>query len=208
MKFGLIESLARPGGNITGVSVDAGLEVWGKRLELLTEVVGKQLNIVFVSTKGGWDGAGGLAARDTAKKLGVNLVLAPVSLPVTEEACRHAIDLIQRDQVGGVMFADEGELYTQRLLLVRLVQQVRVPAIFVYREQTEVGGLISYSYDFKAASRTGAMQIVRILHGAKPSDTPYMQETHFELVINNKAAKEFGLKISPLMVSRADEVIE
>jgi putative ABC transport system substrate-binding protein len=84
----------------------------------------------------------------------------------------------------------------------------RVPAIYVYRDQTEAGGLMSYSYDIKGAVRTNARQIVDILHGARPSEMPYEQASRFELVINLKTAKALGLEIPANMLARADAVIE
>jgi putative ABC transport system substrate-binding protein len=208
VRFGLISSLAHPGGNITGVSVDAGIEIWGKRLALLAEAVPKLVNVLFISTQGGWEGAGGRAAREAAQKLGLSIVRAPLSNPFDEAEFRRIFNSIQREQVDGITISDEGETYTYRFLLVQLIQQARIPAMHVHRDQTEAGGLMSYSYDIKGAVRRNAMQVTEILHGAKPGDMPYIQETRFELVINLKTAKALGLEIPAGLVARADAVIE
>jgi putative ABC transport system substrate-binding protein len=208
IRFKLISSLAHPGGNITGVSVDAGIELWGKRLELLTEAVPKARNLLFVSTQEAWEGGGGKATRETAQKLGVSLGNAPVSAPLNEQAYRRTFETIRRDQADGIMFSAETESYPYRLLLVELVQQIGIPAVFVFREQTEAGGLISYSADLSKSIRINAEQIVKILRGGKPSEIPYVQGVRFELVINLKAAKALGLELPSTLLARADEVIE
>ena len=208
IRFGLVSSLAHPGGNITGVSVDAGIEIWGKRLALLGQVVPKLINVLLVSTQGGWDGAGGKAVRDAAQKLGISLVNAPLLSPFNEASFRGAVGSIQRDKVDGLTISDEREIYAYRFLLVELIQQIRIPAIYVHRDQVEAGGLMSYSYDAKAAARRNAMQIVEILHGANPADLPYFQETRFELAINLRTARTLGLEFPDGLIAAADEVIE
>jgi len=129
IRFRLISSIARPGGNITGVSVDAGLEIWGKRLELLGQAVPKLANAVFVSTQGGWDGAGGRGLRETAQKSGVSLIPATLGSTIDEAEYRRVFNSIQRDQTDGIMISEESENYTHRLLLVQLVQQISLPTI-------------------------------------------------------------------------------
>ena len=208
IRFGLITSLAHPGGNITGVSVDAGVEIWGKRLALLAEAVPKLTNVVVIASQGAWDLAGGNAVREAAQKLGVSLLSAIVASPYKEADYRRAFDSIRRDHVDGVMFSDEFPHWANRDLLVQLVKELRIPAMFVHRVQVEAGGLMSYSYDGEPAIRTNARQIVEILRGAKPADMPYVQEVRFQLVINLKTAKTLGLEIPASLLARADNVIE
>jgi putative tryptophan/tyrosine transport system substrate-binding protein len=208
VRFGLISSFARPGGNITGVSADAGLEIWAKRLELLAEAVPKLVNVVFVGSQGAWENPGGKGMREGAQKLGISLVLAPLGSTINEAEYRRIFNSIQRDQVDGIVISEESENYTYRFLLVQLVQQVRIPAIYTYRDQAEAGGLMSYSWDIKSAVRRNAVQIAEILHGANPSDMPYVQEARFELVINLKTAKVLGLEIPAGLVASANAVIE
>jgi putative ABC transport system substrate-binding protein len=208
IRFRLISSIARPGGNITGVSVDAGLEIWGKRLELLAQAVPKLANAVFVSTQGGWDGAGGRGLRETAQKSGISLIPATLGSTINEAEYRRVFNSIQRDQVDGIMISEESENYSYRLLLVQLVQQIGLPAIFSYREQAEAGGLLSYSWDLKGSFRRMAMQAAEILNGGNPAEMPYFQEARYELVINLKTAKALGLEIPAGLVASANAVIE
>jgi putative tryptophan/tyrosine transport system substrate-binding protein len=200
--LGLVASLAHPGGNITGVSVDAGIEIWGKRLELLAEAVPKLVNVLFVSTQGGWNAAGGRTVREAAQKLGIALVSAIVNSPYDEAEYRRTCSSIQKDQLDGIAFSDEGPHYRNRFLLVQLIQQLRIPAIYTYRDQVE------YSYDIPSAVRAQARQVVEILRGANPGDIPYFQLDRFELVINLKTAKELGLEMPAGLVAGAAAVIE
>ena len=185
VRFGLLSNLARPGGNITGVSVDAGVEVWAKRLELLSSAVPKLNNVVFLSSEATGTGPGG------------------------EAEFRSAFSSIQRDQVDGLITADEGQvILPQRPLLVQLVRELRLPAIFPYREFAETGGLMSYSSDIKDVLLRQAAQIAEILRGANPGDIPYSQAERFELVVNLKTAKELGIEIPAMLVAGAAAVIE
>jgi putative ABC transport system substrate-binding protein len=195
LRFGLISSLSHPGGNITGVSADAGVEIWGKRLQLIVEAVPKLSNVLFVSLQGGWDGPGGKTVRESAQKLGISLVRATVNSPATEAEYKRAIGSIQRDQVDAVMFSDETEHYSQRFLLVQLIQQMRLPAMFTIRDQVVAGGLMAYTYDLKYGLRKMATQVIEILRGANPGDMPYFQLDRFELVINLKTAKDIGINV-------------
>jgi putative ABC transport system substrate-binding protein len=147
IRFGLVASLAHPGGNITGVSVDAGIELWGKRLELLADAAPSIHNVLFISSQKGWETAGGKATREAAEKLGIVLMNAPVAIPINEQAYRRTFETIIRDQADGLVFSNDVESYAHRLLLVQLVRQIGLPAIYVFREQAEAGGLMSYSAD-------------------------------------------------------------
>ena len=209
IRFGLVSNLARPGGNITGVSVDAGVEVWAKRLELLSSAVPKLVNVVFVSSEGVWTNAGGQAVRDAAQKLGISLVRGTVSSPYGEAEYRSTFSSLQRDQLDGLILSDEGYLHLpQKSLLVQLTQQMRLPTIYPYRDFAEAGGLMSYSSDLKSLIRRQATQIVEILRGANPGDIPYSQAERFELVVNLKTAKELGIEIPAELVGGATAVIE
>jgi ABC-type uncharacterized transport system substrate-binding protein len=208
IRFGLISSLAHPGGNITGVSSDAGVGVWAKRLELLSIAVPKLVNVLFVSTEGGWVGAGGQAVREAAQKLGISLVRATVNSPYDEAEYRRAFSLIQRDQLDGAILSDEGEHFTKKLLLVQLIGQIRLPAIYPARDQVEAGGLMAYVSDINFAIRRQVAQAVEVLRGANPGDIPYFQSDRFELVINLRTAKELGLEIPDGLVAGAAAVIE
>jgi len=208
IRFGIVASLAHPGGNITGVSVDAGVEIWGKRLELLGQAVPKLKRVAFISTQGGWSGAGGRAVQDAALRLGISLTSALLTSPLNETEYRRVLGSIQRDQFDGIMISDENEHLRYRVLIVQLINQIPLPAIYPLREQAEAGGLMSYAWDVNSVVRRNVIQISEILHGANPADMPYFQETSFELIINLKTARELGLEIPAELVAGAATVIE
>ena len=208
IRFGLVSSLARPGGNITGVSLDAGTELWGKRLEMLAEAVPKLRRALLVGPQNALEGAGSKAMRLVAERLGLDLVNISVAAPVNEAAYRRTFEAIRRDQAEGLLFTADNESYPLRLLLVKLVEQISLPAIFVLREQAAAGGLMSYSADLKSVIQALAGQSAEILRGGNPAEMPYVQPTRFELVINLKTARALGIEISTTLLARADEVIE
>jgi putative tryptophan/tyrosine transport system substrate-binding protein len=208
LRFGIVSNIARPGGNITGVSVDAGVEIWGKRVEILAEAVPKLVNVVYISTRGNPNGAGGKATQEAAKKLGISLLYGGVDSPVTEAEYRRVFDSIQRDQVDGIIFSAEFEHYPHTLAIVRLEQQIRLPTIHEVSEFVEAGSLMSYGLDWRPAVRIVAIKSAEILKGANPGDMPYVQEVRFELVINLKTAKSLGLELPPSLLARADRFIE
>ena len=208
IRFGIVSNLARPGGNITGVSVDAGVEVWAKRLELLSRALPKLVNVGFISTEGAWTGAGGQAVRDAAQKLGISLMRGAVSSPYGEAEFLSTFSSLQRDQLDGLILSDEGQVHLpKKSLLVQLIQQMRLPAIFPYREFVEAGGLMAYASDLKFTIHRVA-QIVEVLRGANPGDIPYSQAVRFELAVNLKTAKELGIEIPAELVAGATAVIE
>jgi putative ABC transport system substrate-binding protein len=210
IRLGLVSNLARPGGNITGVSVDAGLEVWAKRLELLSSAVPKLRNVVYVSSEGGFTGPGGQVVRDAAQKLEISLVRGTVASPHGEAEYRSTFSSLQRDQLDGLILSDEGHLHIPRTsLLVQLIQQqMRLPAISPNVEFAEAGGLMSYSSDLKSLIRRTVAQMVDIFRGANPGDIPYSLAERFELVVNLKAAKELGIEVPAKLVGGAAHVIE
>jgi putative ABC transport system substrate-binding protein len=209
IRFGLVSQLARPGGNITGVSVDAGVEVWAKRLELLSRAVPKMANVVFVSTEGTWTTPGGQVVRDAAQKLGISLVRGAVKSPFGEAEYRNTFSSLQRGQLDGVVLSDEGPAHLpNKSLIDQLIQQMRLPAIFTYPEFVEAGGLMSYSSDLKSLIQRNAAQVVEIFRGAYPGDIPYFQAERFELVVNLKTARELGIELPAGLVAGAAAVIE
>jgi putative tryptophan/tyrosine transport system substrate-binding protein len=208
IRLGIISSLAHPGGNITGVSVDAGIEIWGKRLYLLGQAVPGLKRVAFISTPGVWNNPGGRAVRDAAASLGIQLTSVPLTSPYNEAEYRRVLRSIQKDQFDAVVISDENEHNAFRILIAQLIGQAHLPAIFNFRDQAEAGGLMSYSWDLKSTARRNAQQIAEILRGASPADMPYFQETNFELVVNLKTAKELGLELPDGLVAAAAAVIE
>jgi len=131
IRFGIVSNLAHPGGNITGVSVDAGVEIWGKRLSLLGQAVPGLKRVAFIATEGGWKGPGGRATQDAAPLLGISLMPVLLANPYTQAEYRRVVNSVQTDQFDGVMLSDENEHIPHRLLIAELVQQNRLPAIII-----------------------------------------------------------------------------
>ena len=204
---GLVSSLARPGGNITGVSVDAGIEVLGKRLTLLLEATSKLSNARFLVSQLTWEGFAGAAVREASRRAGISLAGEPMS-SFNEQEYQRVFNSMEHERVDGILVSDEAEQFTYRRLLVELAAKTRIPAIYAYREHVELGGLMAYSFDLGELGRGNARQIAEILKGANPGDMPIRQATKFQLVINVKTAKALGLEMPSALLLRADEVIE
>jgi putative ABC transport system substrate-binding protein len=200
--LGIVQSLARPGGNITGLSTDAGAELYGKEVELLVQAVGTLSNARLLTA------LAGTTVRAAFERMNISYRLERLQSPINEAEYRRAFDAMQRDQVDGVVIGGDVENYTNRWTLGRLAQEYRLPAIGIYRDLVEAGALMCYAIPLKAEDRRVAAQIVEILNGGNPAEMPFFQETHWDLIINLKAAKELGLEIPAGLVARADEVIE
>jgi putative ABC transport system substrate-binding protein len=208
IRQGIVSSLARPGGNVTGVSVDAGPEIWAKRLEILAEAVPKLVNVVYIATLNNLSSFFGKATQEAAQNLGISLVNAPVSSPANEAEYRRVFDSIQRDSVDGILFSAEFQHMGHRFLLAQLVQQLRLPAMHDSAIYVEAGGLMSYAVDLNEAMRTMAKKVAEILKGTNPGDLPYVQGVRFELAINLKTAKAIGIEFPATFLARADRMIE
>jgi putative ABC transport system substrate-binding protein len=205
---GLVPSLAHPGGNITGVSVDAGLQIWGKRLGLLREIVPNISNARFLATQVVWEGLEGPAVRAAAGQAGITLAGAVLDNTVDEAAYERVFTSMKQDQVDALVVSSSGEHVTNRVVIVELAAKNRLPAIYPFKEFTEVGGLLAYSVDLGETYRIVADLVDKVLKGANPGDIPFFQPTKFELVVNLKTSKTLGLEMPATLVARADEVIE
>jgi putative ABC transport system substrate-binding protein len=211
--LGLVASLAHPGGNITGVSVDAGPEVEIKRLELLKETF-PQASRVGVLAAGYYLSElvrGGLAReqfREAAQRLGLLLLAPRLEGTLQETEYRSMFEVLAQEHADSLFVGGEPESWGHRRLIVELAEKNRLPAIYPYRDYVEAGGLMAYSVDFVELWTQAVGCIAQILNGASPGDIPIYQAAKFELVINLKAAKALGLTIPPSLFARADEVIE
>jgi putative tryptophan/tyrosine transport system substrate-binding protein len=206
---GIVSNIGRPGGNVTGVSITVGADFGGKVLQLFVDAVGKLSNVRVLAIRAEWEyWPYWKPFRETAERMKIPVQLEPLQTPVDEAEYRRAFDAMQRDHVDGVVIGPALENYNHRYLLGPLAQQYRLPAFASYVETVESGALMSYAWDHKAADRRLAAQIVDILNGNNPAEMPYFQETHWELLINLKAAKELGLEIPAGLVAQADRVIE
>jgi putative tryptophan/tyrosine transport system substrate-binding protein len=207
LQAGLITNLNRPGGNLTGITLDAGIEIWGKRLEILKEAIPSTTKAVFLGMRGGWEGTSGQVLQDAASQLGISLVfiLPQEGKPAEIERIFAAIEEQRPD---AVLVSGEGDLYANRQLIAELAQKKRLPTICPYRDYVEAGALMGYALDLPELFRRMADDVHKILKGAKPGDIPIYQATKFELLINLKTARAFALTLPPTLLARADEVIE
>ena len=205
--LGLVASIARPGGNITGVTVAGGFEITGKRMGLLVEAMPKMSTVGFLATRPWWEDRRGAAAREAAKQAGISL--SPVMLSAFDEAeYQRVFRSMEQDREDAFMVSDEPENSTNRETILELAGKGRIPAIYPLREFVEVGGLMAYSIDLVDTFRRLANLIDKILRGANPGDIPFYQPIKFELSINLKTAKALGLEMPAMLLGRADEVIE
>src|SRR5256712_4884023 len=203
---GLIASLARPGGNVTGVSGYAGLEIVAKQLELLKETVPKIRRVAILSNP---DNAyHQLAIREVnvaARSLGVQLQLLEARGPNEFDG---AFAAMAKERVGALLVLSDAIFGSHRTRLADLAARSRLPAAFGVRDDVEAGGLMSYGPSILDSYRQAATYVDRILRGAKPAELPVERPTKFELVINMKTAKALGLTIPQSVLLRADEVIQ
>jgi putative ABC transport system substrate-binding protein len=206
--LGIVASLAKPGGNITGISVDAGAEIWGKRLELLREAVPKLSRVGYLSTQLSWEGREATALREAALRAAIRLVSLLLDGHTDEAEYRRVFGAIAPERVDALIVSNGAENIANRRLIVELAAETRVPAIYPYRMHVDLSGLIAYAVDLRELGRRAATAIDQILRGAKPGDIPIYQPTKFELIINLKTAKTLGLTIPAALLAQADEVIE
>ena len=202
---GLVASLARPGGNLTGFSLMMA-ELTPKRLELIAELV-PQARVIALLVNPGNPGAEGAIGdvREAVRAKGVQLTV--VKAGTESEVDAAFASLVQR-QAGALLVGADPFFLSRRDLLVALAARLPVPAIYDWREYAVAGGLISYGPSLAAIYRQEGVYTGRILNGAKPADLPVQQPTTFELVVNLKTAKALGLTVPPSILARADEVIE
>ncbi len=202
---GLVASLARPGSNITGLSVQAP-ELGGKQLQLLKQVVPRASRVAIL-----WNTANpytALVVRETeaaARTLGVQLQSLPVRGP---EEFEGAFEAATRGGAAALLTVGDVLTIAHRTRIVALAAKSRLPAMYTFREFVDDGGLMAYGANLADLSRRAATYVDKILKGAKPGDLPVEQPTKFELVINLRTAKALGLTIPQSVLIRADEVIQ
>ncbi len=203
---GLVASLARPGGNVTGLGVDAGDEIFGKRLELLKETlpnlsrVGILWNPDFAPNRSRLT-----SMREAAQALGLTLVPAEAR---GLDALEQAFATMVRERAQAFVVLGEPVLFNCRGQIAVMAIRDRLPAISTAREYAEAGLLLAYGPDLQDQFRRSATFVDKIFKGAKPADLPVEQPSKFELVVNLKTAKALGLDVPPAILARADEVIE
>jgi putative tryptophan/tyrosine transport system substrate-binding protein len=203
---GLVASLARPGGNVTGFSSDTGDEINGKRLELLKDTlpnlsrVGILWNPDFARNQSRLT-----SMREATQALGLTLVPAEARGP---DALEQAFATMVRERAQVLVVLSDGVLFNFRGQIGVMALRDRLPAISAVREYAEAGLLLTYGPDLQDLNRRSAVFVDKIFKGAKPADLPVEQPTKFELVVNLKTAKALGVKVPTSLLQRADEVIE
>lgn len=202
---GIVTSLARPGGNITGFS-NFELSVFGKMLETLKQMVPNCTRVALIFNP---DNATGVLVSRTFEALASALAVQASVVPVHDPSqIERAIESFAREPNGGLFFPPDVTLYIHRKLAIGQVARQRLPAIYSDSVMVKAGGLMSYAPDRIDILRRAASYVDRILRGEKPGDLPVQQPTKLELVINLKTAKALGLEVPPTLLARADEVIE
>jgi putative ABC transport system substrate-binding protein len=202
---GLVASLARPGGNVTGMSTLA-VEVISKQLQLLKDALPRVSRVAVLMNPGTSQYlAQAPLAEDAARALAMRLQILHARAP-TDLA--GAFSAAMKEAAGAVVIPGDPMFFGERMRIVELAAKSRVPLIANQSEYPEAGGLLSYGTDLRDSFRRAASYVDRILKGAKPGDLPVEQATKFELVVNLKTARTLGVMISPDILARADRVIE
>jgi ABC-type uncharacterized transport system substrate-binding protein len=199
---GMVQSLARPGGYLTGVSSDAGIEIWGKRLQLLKEAVPSKARFAYVGVQLARQGATRRAIESAAQQLGLSVKGVSIEELSPEEYSRLSDALVEEspDAIVVTPGFDAG--------IVQLVANQRLPTIYPSRFYTDLGGLMAYGSDATETARQIANDVHQILGGVRPGDIPIYQATKFEFVINLRTAGALGLTLPQSLLVLADEVIE
>lgn len=202
---GLVTSLNRPGGNVTGVSFLANA-LGAKQIELLHELVPKATTIAVLADTNYRGRASDLKDLQTAaQSLGQHLIVLNVG---TERDLETASEKLTQQHADALIALGAAFFLSRRDQIIALAARHKLPAIYQVPDFAEAGGLMSYGASIRDAYRQVGVYTGKILHGAKPSELPVVQPTKFELVINTKTAKALGIAVPPALLSRADEVIE
>jgi ABC-type uncharacterized transport system substrate-binding protein len=205
---GLARSLAQPGGNITGVIPDVGLDLVGKQLEFLKVVVPTVRKVAYLTPRAVWNMPTGAAIRKAANQIAVELIGALLDGSIDEPEYRRVFAMMAQERVDAVMVNDSAENFANQRLITKLAENARLPAIYPDRGFVELGGLMAYGPELEELFRHAADQIGQILKGAKPGELPFYQASQFKLTINLNTAKVIGLAIPQSVLLRADKVIQ
>jgi putative ABC transport system substrate-binding protein len=206
---GLVTSLAHPGGNLTGVSIDAGIEIFGKRLQILKEAMPSAAKVAYLMSNSlsAWDGGMGLSFREAGQHLGIALI-GNFQPEINDAQIRRTFAEMAQQQLDAAIVDEGGSFLAHRALIVELAEKYRLPIIYPYRDYVDLGGLMTYAPDLGELAQRLANDVHQILNGAKPGDIPFYQPTKFQLFVNLKTASALGLIMPPTLIARADEVIE
>jgi putative tryptophan/tyrosine transport system substrate-binding protein len=209
VEVGIVRSLARPGGNITGVALDIEAdEQWGKRVQLLRQVVPHLTKLAVLDTRRYRDAWEYAFMSNFSRRWAVTFVGPPLNHPVNEAEYRRVFASLVQGGADGILVSEDDENIANQKVIVELAEKNRLPVIYPYQEFVEAGGLMSYGVSEAELGHNAAVMVGQILKGAKPADIPIFLPTKFELAINLKTAKALGLTVPPELLVIADEVIE
>lgn len=204
---GLVTSLARPGSNLTGVSVEAGPELIAKRLQTMKEAVPSVTKVNYLLSNSRRDRALSESYYEAARRLEIVLTESFLS-PVDEAQLRRGFAEMAEQRTDAILVDGSGSFLAFRALLVELAAKSRIPVVYPYRDYVEQGGLMAYAPDIGELAERMASDVHQIFDGTKPAEIPFYLPTKFQLIINLKTARELSLEIPPTVMVRADEVIE
>jgi len=206
VEMGLVASLRRPGGNITGTTFTPGPEIFGKQLQILKEAIPRASRLAILSNPA--DPSFALQMREveaTARSLRIRLQHVEAKGP---EEFESAFAAMARERADALLVGGTSTFLAHRTRLAELAVKGRLPTMYSFRENVEAGGLMAYAVNMADFVGRSAVYVDKILKGAKPADLPIEQPTKFELIINLKAAKALGITVPQALVLRADEVIQ
>jgi putative ABC transport system substrate-binding protein len=205
VEAGLVTSLARPGANVTGLSMGTSPEFGAKQLEILKSFVPRLSRVAVLRHADGNDGGRTVALEAAGQKLGLKILFTDVRTPGDLDG---AFGTMARSRPGAALLVVGGMFYTSRQRIADLSVRHRLPALHLLRDYAEAGLFLTYGPSLESLWRRAATYVDRILKGARPGDLPVEQPTTFELVLNLKTARALGITIPPSLLARADQVIE
>ncbi len=204
---GLVASLARPGGNVTGFTAQSA-ELNTKRLEVLKDAVPKLARVGLLRGRGSSGPITFQLKNIRAAAVALKLKLEEIETQFDAKGLESAFKTAKQKQVKAIMTTTTRNFFAERKRIVELAVKYRLPAIYFQKEFVDEGGLMSYGVDYTDLYRRAAQYVDRILKGTKPADLPVQQAMKFEFIISLKAAKQIGLTLSPAFLSRANKVIK
>jgi putative ABC transport system substrate-binding protein len=204
--IGLVESLAHPGGNMTGTTFEAATETYAKRLQILKEIIPTLERVAVLRAQGDANVPFAMASLDKLAPA-VSVILMPIDVKSSDDLIA-AFEEMQRRQTEGLIVIAGLLTYVNSRQIANLALAYRLPSCHAFRETVVASGLVSLGPDLVVMSRQGAAYIDKIFRGAKPADLPVEQPERYEMFVNLKTAKALGLTIPPTLLARADEVIE
>jgi putative tryptophan/tyrosine transport system substrate-binding protein len=206
---GIVKNMARPERNITGVSLDAGIEMQGKHLEILLQAVPSASRVAYLSNRAEWEGAWGQAVREAGQRSGVSIIGISMERSAGEPEYRQAFETMAQQSVQALMFNGLPPNFEHRELILELAVKYRLPSISWFPELVEDGhAFLAYAPDWLYYWRLYGDEIGQTLNGVPPSDIPIQQPTKLVLAISLKTAKALGVEVPATLISRADRVIE